>query len=48
MLALDQATWERLEQLEHAYNALVPSDQVLEDMFRERLRASPRDFAPLE
>ena len=48
MLALDQATWERLEQLERAYNALVPSDQVLEDMFRQRLRESPRDFAHLD
>lgn len=27
---------------------LVPRDDILEEMFRERLQASPRDFAPLE
>jgi Domain of unknown function (DUF4375) len=47
MEALDEASYERLEQLEGAYNARVPRDDVLEEMFRERLRASPRDFAPL-
>jgi hypothetical protein len=43
MEALDEASYERLEQLEATYNALV-----LEDMFRQRLRESPRDFARLE
>jgi hypothetical protein len=48
MEALDEASHERLEQLDGAYNTLVPRDDVLEEMFRERLQASPRDFAPLE
>ena len=48
MEALDEASYERLEQLEGAYNALVPRDDILEEMFRERLQAAPRDFAPLE
>jgi hypothetical protein len=48
MEALDGSSWERLEQLEGAYNTLIPRDDVLEEMFRERLQASPRDFAPLE
>jgi Domain of unknown function (DUF4375) len=48
MEALDEASYERLEQLEGAYNTLVPHDDVLEEMFRERLRTAPRDFAPLE
>jgi hypothetical protein len=48
MEVLDEATYERLERLDDAYNALVPRDDVLEDMFRERLRTSPLDFAPPE
>jgi Domain of unknown function (DUF4375) len=48
MEALDDASYERLEQLDDAYNTLVPRDGVLQEMFRERLQASPRDFAPLE
>jgi hypothetical protein len=45
MLALDDETSNRLERLDDAYNALVPRDEVLVDMFRDRLRTSPRDFA---
>ena len=48
MEALDEANYERLEQLEATYNALAPRDDVLEDMFRQRLRESPRDFARLD
>jgi Domain of unknown function (DUF4375) len=47
MLALDAASYERLEDLEGAYNTLVPRDEVLMQMFREHLQASPRDFVPL-
>jgi hypothetical protein len=47
MLALDTSSYERLEHLDSAYNTLVPQDEVLEQMFRERLQASPREFAPL-
>jgi hypothetical protein len=46
--ALDDATYGRFEELDNAYNALVPRDDVLEEMFRERLRRSPCDFASLE
>jgi hypothetical protein len=48
MEALDEASYERLEQLEATYNSLVPRDDVLEDMFRQRVRNSPRDFARLD
>jgi len=48
MEALDEASHAQLEVLDGTYNALVPRDDVLEEMFRERLQASPRDFAPLE
>jgi hypothetical protein len=46
MEALSGATHRRLEQLDSAYNTLVPHDDVLEEVFRERLQTSPGDFAP--
>jgi hypothetical protein len=48
MLALPHETHQRLEELENRYHALVAQDGTLEDMFRQRLRTSPRDFAALD
>ncbi|MFC6020472.1 hypothetical protein ACFP2T_30420 [Plantactinospora solaniradicis] len=35
------------EELQAAYDELVPLDQVLADAFERRYRAAPLDFAPL-
>lgn len=39
---------ERLAHLEDAYQTLVPRDDALDAIFRERLSSSPQDFAPLD
>ena len=44
---LDDQIHQRLEELDDAYNALLPEDGVLESAFRERLRVSREDFAAL-
>jgi hypothetical protein len=46
--ALDDDVHERLEQIEDNYYAALPQDDVLEAAFRERLRETPGDFAPLD
>ena len=45
--ALGDNVHERLERFEDSYHAALPRDAVLEAAFRERLRESPGDFAPL-
>ena len=44
---LDDQIHQRLEELDDAYNALLPQDEVLESALRERLRISRDDFAAL-
>ena len=46
--ALDDDVYARLEDIEGGYHAAIPSDDVLEAAFRERLAEAPGDFAPLE
>jgi hypothetical protein len=43
--ALGGPVHERLEWLEADYYAALPHDQIIEAAFRDRLRASPSDFA---